>query len=520
MSGLVALRQRVQRRLAERDDYPRWVLWAALVGMFASTFPVTILTVALGPIADDFGTSVNTMSWVISAPMIGSAVALPVLGKLGDLYGHRRIFLLGFSVATVVTAATALAWDPLSLIGLRTAATVIGAATMPASMALIMGVTPAGERVKALGWWALVAAGAPAVGLIAGGPMVDAWGWRPVFVIQSVGAGLAVFFAYLVLRETPRRTDVGFDIPGALSLAMGAGGVMFALNQLPEVGPTPVVLIAGALGLIGFALFVFVERRARYPLLPLGFFRRRNFTAGLIGSAFAGAAYMGAFAVAPLMLQDIFGYALWAVSLLLLARTAVFSGSSPIAGHLGSRLGERPVGIVGTGLVAVAMLILGLGTLTESIAVVLIGLALQGMGNGGTEPIMSVSVANAVEEKDLGVAAASQRMAWQLGSGLGVTAMVATYGGTGEPADMNAAFLIGAVLATVAVGAAVFLRSTPRTVELSRKPGGSGAVVEVSGPGEPAPADSTLDASVPPPRSGGSAPEGPAPEQRPGAYTG
>jgi MFS family permease len=470
VSGSAPLRQRVQTRLDERDDYPRWVLWAALVGMFATSFPVTILTVALGPIADDFDTSVNTMAWVISAPMIGSAVALPVLGKLGDLYGHRCVFLWGFGVATVVTAATAVAWDPLSLIGLRTGATVIGAATMPTAMALIMGVTPAAERVKALGWWALVAAGAPAVGLVAGGPMVDAWGWRPVFVIQSAVAGFAVFFAYLVLRETPRRTDVGFDVRGALSVAVGAGAIMFALNQAPEAGLTPGVVTAGAIGVAGFALFVVAERRATYPLLPLSFFRRRNFTGGLVGSAFAGAAYMGAFAVAPLMLQDIFGYALWAVSLLLLARTAVFSAASPVAGHLGSRIGERPVGIVGTALVAVAMLVLGLGTLTDSIAVVLVGLALQGMGNGGTEPIMSASVANSVDEKDLGVAAASQRMAWQLGAGLGITVMVATYGGTGDPADMNAAFVIGALLAAVAVVAAVFLRSTPRKGDLAGSP--------------------------------------------------
>lgn len=438
------------------------MLRAALVGMFAATFPVTILTVALGPIARDFSTTVNTMGWVIAAPLIGSAVALPVLGKMGDLYGHRRVFLWGFGVATVVTAFTSVAWDPLSLIGLRTAATVIGAATMPASMALIMSVTPAAERVKALGWWSLVAAGAPAVGLIAGGPMVDAWGWRPVFVIQSAVAGVAVFVAYLILRETPRRTDVGFDVAGALTLAAGAGCVMFALNRIPEAGLDVTVAVVGVVGVVLFAGFVLVERRATYPLLPLAFFRRRNFSVGLVGSTFAGAAYMGAFAVAPLMLQDIFGFALWAVSLLLLARTAVYSISSPIAGNLASRIGERPVGIAGTTLVAVAMVVLGLGTLAGTLAVVLIGLALQGMGNGGTEPVMSASVANSVEESDLGVAAASQHMVWQLGSGLGVTVMLAVYGDSGRAADMNAAFLVGAVLAAVAAVAAIFIRSTPR----------------------------------------------------------
>ena len=462
MSGLAPLRRRVQAGFDERGDYPRWVLLTALVGLFAASFPVTILTVALKPIADDFHTSVSTMAWVVSAPLIGSAVALPVLGKLGDLYGHRRVFLSGFGAAACVTAATVFAWGPFPLIGMRTAATMVGAATQPTSMALILSVTPVAKRVKALGWWSLVAAGAPAIGLVVGGPVVEAVGWRPVFAVQAVVATTAVLAAYVVLRETPRRLDVGFDVAGAISLAVGAGSLMFALNRAPEHGFDSLVLVGGGLGLIGFALFVFVERRVAHPLLPLDFFRRRNFTGGVIGSVFAGAAYMGGFAIAPLMLQAVFGFALWKVSLLLLIRPVMFSASSPVAGHLATRWGERPVAIVGTVLIAGALVIQGVGTIESLLIVVVIGLFFQGMGNGGAEPTLSVSMANAVDEQDLGIAAASQRMSWQVGSGLGVTVLVSIYGGTGRAADLTTAYFVGAVLGAVAVVGAWFLRSTPR----------------------------------------------------------
>lgn len=105
-------RQRFLDRLERSGRYRTWVLFAALAGMFATTFPVTILAVSLAPIADEFGSSETMMAWVISGPMLLSAVTFPLLGKLGDLRGHRTIFLFGFTGATIVAALTAFAWDP------------------------------------------------------------------------------------------------------------------------------------------------------------------------------------------------------------------------------------------------------------------------------------------------------------------------------------------------------------------------------------------------------------------------
>ncbi|HKJ23975.1 MAG TPA: MFS transporter, partial [Myxococcota bacterium] len=158
----VGLRERVIARLEAGGRYPTWVLLAALAGMFATTFPITILTLALKPIALEFGVAETTIAWVITAPMLCSAVTLPLLGKLGDLHGHRRIFLLGFAAATVTAVATAFAWNAASLIGLRTLAAVVGGATGPSSMALIFSVYEREDRIGAMGWWSMTGAAAPA----------------------------------------------------------------------------------------------------------------------------------------------------------------------------------------------------------------------------------------------------------------------------------------------------------------------------------------------------------------------
>lgn len=447
------------------DRYKRWALLTALCGMFAATFPVTILAVSLSTIAEDFGSSETLIAWVISGPMLGSALALPILGKLGDLYGHRRVFLIGFATSTVVTALTMLAWDPYSLIVLRTLAVMIGAATMPSSMALINSVRTPSERAQAMGWWSLVVAGAPAIGLVIGGPLIDTFGWRPVFGIQAGLSVIPVVVSFLVLRETERRTTVGFDLPGALSLAFGIGGLMLAVNQFPEVGASSLVVTSVGVGVVGLVAFGFIESRVRYPLLPLTFFRNRNFAFALVASLFTGAAYMGGFILAPLLLQSIFALSVSATSLLMLVRPVAFAVSSPFGGSMASRRGERPVAIFGGASMALALVMVGLGAEISSLALVLVALGIQGIANGTSEPPLNAIVANSVDEADLGVAAASQRMAWSVGSALGVTALTSIYGGTEKPGDFLFAFCIGALLAVAALVFSAFLRSTPRYSE-------------------------------------------------------
>lgn len=451
------LRSRVRARLEARGTYSRWVLWAALAGMFATSFPITILSVSLTDIAEEFDTTTSVLTWVISAPMLLSALSLPVLGKLGDLYGHRRVYLTGFTVATAVAAATALAWDPFSLIGLRSLAQMVGGATQPTSMALVMLVFAPRDRVKAIGYWSLVAAGAPAIGLAVGGPLVDLVGWRLIFVIQASLAALALAAAAVILPESePKR--VRFDVPGAAALTAVVGCAMLTIGQGPTWGfDHPVILAAAALFGPAVWLFVVVERRAEAPLVPLEFLRRRNFTFTLLTSVFLGATYMGPFVLSPIALRDAFGLTATTTSIFMLLRTGVYSLASPIGGQLGARLGTRPAALIGGTSLAVSMAAFVLGSAQALLAVVCIALLAQGLGNGIARPPVTAALANSVPETDLGMATALQRMTLQIGNAFGIAVMSAVYDDSGRAEAFVGPFAVGVVLSLVTVALATFL---------------------------------------------------------------
>jgi EmrB/QacA subfamily drug resistance transporter len=444
------LRDRTVARLEARGTYSRWVLFAALAGTFATSFPITILTISLGAIADEFGVRATTIAWVLSAPLLLSAITLPLLGKLGDLYGHRLVFLTGSALAVATAVATAWAWDATSLICLRTIAAVVGGATQPTSIALIVGVYPPHERVHAMGWWSMTGALAPAFGLVAGGPLVDLFGWRVVFLMQAGVATVALLLAALVLRETkPQR--VRLDIAGVITLGIGVGGLMLALGRVRDVGVAdPSIWAAVAVGLIALAAFTRVERRAVAPLLPLEFFRLRNFSAAIVSNACNGGAYMGAFAIAPLLLLNVFGYSVTMTSGVMLIRTLTLTVSSPFGGRLGARIGERAAAVFGAGVMALSLVLIAAASLQVSLALLVCGLILQGLGHGLSIPSLAAATTGAVPAEHLGIAAATNRLSSQIGVAFGITTLMMVYGGHNEPAAFRNAFLVGAALAAAA----------------------------------------------------------------------
>ena len=233
---------------APADPRRRLVLAACLAGIFASTFTITILGVSLRPIADDLGSDVATIAWVMTGPMLAQALSLPVLGRMGDLYGHRRVYLIGFCISAAAAALTAFAWDAWSLVGFRCLGQLAGTATMPASTAMLFHVYPARERVKAMSYVSLVSAGAPVLGLAVGGVLVDQLGWRPIFVIQAVLSLIAIVFAAFVLQESEPGENPRLDVGGAITLAGAAFALTFAINRSPVWGPMHAsVLLAAAI---------------------------------------------------------------------------------------------------------------------------------------------------------------------------------------------------------------------------------------------------------------------------------
>jgi MFS family permease len=446
-------RDELLARLDATGRYPTWVLLAALAGMFATSFPITILAVSLASIADEFQADETTMAWVISAPMLLSAVTFPLLGKLGDQRGHRRVFLLGFAGSTVVAALTAFAWDPASLIGFRTLAAMLGGATQPTAMALIFSVTPPEQRVRAMGWWSMTTAAAPALGLFAGGPLVDLFGWRIVFLLQAAFSVAALGLAMVVLRETPR-LRVRFDLAGSIALMFGVGGLMYALGSVRSPASfaewIPASLVVGGLGMLAF---VWIERRVEAPLMPLDFFRNANFSATLATNAFTSAAYMGAFVVAPILLLDL-GYSVTTASYLVLLRTASLTVFSPLGGRFGEAYGERAASVVGCIVMTLGLFLSAGAAWIESLSLFVTGLVAQGAGHGLSQPSITAAIARSVPFHDLGIAGAANRLMGQGGAAFGITLLALAYGGRGTPEAFALAFAVGGGLSALSIATA------------------------------------------------------------------
>src|SRR5438132_4043725 len=212
-------RHRVARRIEESDRYRWWVLWTVLAGLFSVGFTITILAVSLPRIAADLHSDTTTLTWVITGPLLAFGVVGPLLGKAGDIWGQKRMFILSLCAATLFAGLTAVAWNAGSLIAFRVLGAGEGAATGPASMALIMLVFPREDRVKAMGWWSLVGAGAPVLGVVAGGPIVEHFSWRLIYVAQVPFTVGAIVLAALVLPETERGERRPLDLMGCLTLS-------------------------------------------------------------------------------------------------------------------------------------------------------------------------------------------------------------------------------------------------------------------------------------------------------------
>jgi MFS family permease len=310
-----------------------------------------------------------------------------------------------------------------------------------------------------MGWWAMVAAGSPAIGLVLGGLLIDIWGWRVLFLLQAALMAVAVLVALVVLRETPRRTAPRFDYLGAGALMVGTGSLMYALSQGPQLGVgDPRVLLALVVAPLGFYAFVQAERRAVAPLLPLEFFRRHDFSASIVGSLFTGASYMGAYFITPFMLIGVFDYSVAQTSWVLLIRPVVFAASSPLGGWLAARIGNRTTAVLGDAILGAGLLVLAGGAATTSLAVVMGGLVLQGLGHGIVRPPVSTSLANSVDESDLGIAAAAERMSFQVGSSFGITLLTVVYANADTSASFVRVFGVATLLAAMSLIAVSFLR--------------------------------------------------------------
>jgi EmrB/QacA subfamily drug resistance transporter len=464
------LRARVAHRAHSSDRYRWWVLWTVLAGLFSVNVSFTILAVALPRIAREFHTTTNTMTWVITGPLLAFGVIAPFAGKLGDIYGHRRLYIIGIGGAAVAAALSTVAWSAGSLIAIRTLGSIEGAATGASSIALIARVFPAEDRVKAMGFWSLVGAGGPVIGVAIGGPIVQSIGWRWIFVGQVPLELIAVGFAAAILPSMERSTERRkLDVGGALSVTVSVTSLLLAMNRGPEWGwANPLVIGGFLLSPVAVAAFIWFERQAESPLIPLEFFRRPNFTFPIGAQVFGNFAYMGGFILAPTLLERLFGYGEAKAGLFVIARPLTFSIAAPIAGYVAVRIGERTSAVVGGIAVTASMLLFAAVNRGSGAWLVLAALSLSGLGLGIASPSLTASMANAVDHDSLGIASAAQQLMTQVGVVAGIqlisTVQAAEERSVGLSHSFQMAYLLGGAVSVLAIVCGLFVRSASRII--------------------------------------------------------
>ncbi len=352
-----------------------------------------------------------------------------------------------------------------------------GAATGAASMALVLQEFSHEDRVKAMGWWALVGAGGPVLGVTIGAPIIQYWGWRVLFWGELPLMAIAAVLAIVVLpahdRARPEPTREGrshwrdLDWIGSATLSGSVTAGLLALNLAPSWGfASPKTLAILAVSLVLVVAFVLHERRAPKPLIPLRYFRRPNFVFPVGSRASVSFAYMGGFFLFPILMERVYGYSETAAGLLSTARPLVYSVSAPIAGYAAVKVGERWSTVAGAAALLASMVVFTQIGANPSVVVLVVALVLSGLGNGISTPSTMASASNEVAPDELGVMSAAQLLISQIGIVAGIQVMVTVqataHGGAGGLASFHRAYAVGAVVAALAMVFGFFVRDTPR----------------------------------------------------------
>ena len=426
---------------------------AAIVPVqFGVGMSLTVIAVAIGDIARDLDTGTDAASWAVTGAILAAAVSTSLGGKLGDVHGHRRVFMASAIMLAVVTPLSGLAWNIESLIGFRVAAGMANGAATAAGTAMVLLAFPAAYRSRAIGWYQSALSGAPALGLIIGGQIVEQFGWRWVFAFFGVIAVVGLVTTAVVVRPAGGGLDVSIDYWGGLTLSAGVALMLVGLTLLGNDGVSvamSAVLMAG--GIVLLVVFAEIERRVPDPIIRMDYLRKRNFSIPIWVVTLANFSFMGGLVVTPFLFTERLGWGLGAATLLLAVRPITFSLCSFTGGYVHPRLGARMTPVIGSSLLAVGMVFFALSAWQASLLWTVVGLFTVAVGHGIQLPSLTTTASDAVEPEDYGVASGMRGTLSQVGVTTGMQTMIIVAGTEITGNSLANSYLLGAAAAVVAV---------------------------------------------------------------------
>ena len=407
----------------------RLILLSVCIGQTIVGLDQRAITVALPTLTTTFHTSFTTIQWTILVYDLVLIGLIITMGRLGDVYGRRRFYSIGFVIFVIASALCGLSQTTAQLIFFR-AVQALGGSMIAANGRAIVSVNlPREERGRALGLTSTAFHIGFLTGPSLGGFLIDTIGWRWIFYINLPFSLYGAYLAWKVVPETRTKEKVGIDIPGAILLLLTNSLFIYAVDQLPRVGwRHPAFFVTLSLSLFTLVFLLRTEARSKAPILNLPMFRSRLFSAG-IASLFLVAGTLSAINfLLPFFLQNLLGYSASQVGWIIVADSIIIMIMAPIAGSLSDRLGSRLLCTIGCAVIVAAQFFLATLDIHASLIRIIFPLALWGVGWALFNAPNQSSMLGAVSPATIGAAAGMIATTARAGGAMGVALSATLFG--------------------------------------------------------------------------------------------
>ncbi len=409
----------------EKSNLKWLILLTVIIGTFLGRLDQTIVSLATNKIINDFNITVSTAGWISTAYILANAVFVPIWGKLGDTIGRKKVYIMGFALFIVGSVLAGLSWSFPSLIVFRVIQAIAGSADYPTAMAILTVTFKEGkERNQALGIWSSAFAASSVFGPLIGGPLIDNFGWRSVFMINLPIGILGLIMALIFIKESVSgEKDVKFDWWGAATLGISLTSLVLVLDKGFDWGWLSLnAIICYLLAIIFIWIFVKIEKKSPDPIIDLNFFKNKTFNSALLNNFIIFLALIGCMFLVPVFAQMFLGYDATQTGLLFMPMAFAMLIAAPI----GATVLSSPK--IKTGYVIAASTLMagfGLYLLTfidaKSTALdIIIPLLVMAFGMGFGMAQRTTVVSSSVPEKEIGAASSILALVRNISGAFGI----------------------------------------------------------------------------------------------------
>lgn len=402
----------------------RWmVLFTVIIGTFLGRLDQTIVNLALPKIIGDFGITVSSAGWIATAYILANAIFVPVWGKLGDIYGQKKVYIVGFLLFIFGSILAGLSWNLNSMIVFRIIQAIAGSADYPTAMA-ILAITfkPGKERAQAMGIWSSAFAAASVFGPLIGGPLIDNFGWRSVFLVNLPVGIVGLLLAMTYIHESKKKENKhGFDWWGAVVLGISLSSLVLVLDKGLDWGWLSLPsFVAYATTLISGYIFIRIEQGHKDSIIDLKFFKNKLFVNVLLNNFIVFMTMMGSMFLIPVFAQTYLGFGATQTGYLFMPMAFAMLLAAPLGGSLVGKVSARTVIMASTFVAGLGLyLFSSLDPRSTSIDII-IPLVIMAFGMGFGMAQRTNIIASAVPQNEVGSASSVLALARNIAGAFGI----------------------------------------------------------------------------------------------------